>query len=245
MKRIILGLMILSLPVFTLPSFAQMNQRQERLVLAQEPIPLSQLPGVRLVRKGDSLLLAVRILNDSIQPARRQQELKETLSNMLEAAEADQTVELSVVDKEGYITELTSVDRNVDILGSTAQRGMSHIDIRLKTSIPADTIDGQALVKRLRDFVESTDTVGRTVVSPTGKVDISILDPDQYRGEIIKLIAAEINLTKGELGNDYKVILDGLEKPLSWRRTGVVELELYIPYRYRVIPGSITSIAMQ
>ncbi len=244
MKQMIFGLLLLGVPILALPSHAQQNLRQERLVYSDQAIAVSELPGVRLIRKGDSLLLTVQLINDSIEPERRNQELKETLANMLAAADADQTIELSVVDKEGYITEVSSIDQNVDILGSTAQRGMSHIDIRLKTSIPDEAIDGQPLVKRLRDFVGSTSTVGRTVVTPTGKVDISILNPEQYRGEIIKLITAEIGLITGELGDDYKVILEGLEKPLGWRRTGIVDLELYIPYRFKVIPGTVTSVLM-
>ena len=237
--------LILAVSVVAAPQAqAQKNFRQERLVYDDRARVATELPGVRLIRKGDSLLLAVRLINDSLQPERRQDELKKTLAKMLEAAEKDTTIELSVVDKEGYVSAVNSIQQNVNILGSNAQRGMSHIDIRLKTAIPDQSIDGQALVQRLSDFVEKTETVGRTVVTITRKADISILNPEQYRGEIIKLIAAEINLITGALGGDYKVILEDLEKPLAWRRTGIVDVELYIPYRFKVIPGSVTSVQM-
>ena len=245
MKRSILALTILgtAIAATAIPTHAQQNMVQERVVIKSAPINVNDLPGVRLIRKGDSLLLAVQLINDSIEPNRRRQELRQTLANMLKAAEADTTIELSVVDKEGYVALVNSVDQNIDILGSNSQRGMSHIDIRLKIAIPEGSIDGQALVKRLRGFVKSTQTVGRTVVNGTGMVKISILNPEQYRSQVIKLITAEIKLITGELGDDYKVVLEDLEKPLDWRRVGIVDVELYIPYHFRVIPGSITSIS--
>lgn len=244
MKRSVNGLILLgialALPVIS--AQAQQNLRQERVVINSAQIPNNQMPGVRLIRKGDSLLLAVRLINDSLEPNHRREELRKTLANMLAAAEADKAIELSVVDNEGYVTPLNSIDQNVDILGSNAQRGMSHIDIRLKTAIPDQSIDGQALVKRLRGFVKSTTTVGRTVVNATGKVDISILNPEQYRLDVIKLITTEIGAITGALGQDYKVVLQGLERPLDWRRVGIVDVELYIPYKFVIIPGTISSL---
>lgn len=246
MYRHVLATILLgaSITLGTLPLHAQQNMVQERLVIRSAPVNVNDLPGVRLIRKGDSLLMAVKVINDSIEPNRRRQELRQTLANMLKAAEADKTIEVSVVDTEGYVALVNSVDQNVDILGSGAQRGMSHIDIRLKTAIPEESIDGQALVKHLRDFVKSTETVGRTVVNATGKVDISILNPEQYRAEVIKLITAEIKLITTELGTDYKVVLEDLEKPMDWRRVGIVDVELYIPYRFRIIPGTINSLTV-
>ena len=240
-RAIGIALSILALGLTT-PALAQQNYAQERVVLNAAPIPINQLPGVRLIRAGDSLLLAVRLLNDAIEPQRRREELRKTLANMLDAAAKNQTIALSVVDPEGFVAPITEVDQNIAILGSNQERGMSHIDIRLKTAIPADAVDGQALVKRLRGFVTSTETEGRTVVSATGAVDISILNPEQYRGEVIKLITAEIKLITSELGDDYKVILQDLERPLEWRRVGIIDLELYIPYRFQIIPGTISSI---
>ncbi|MEM7056443.1 MAG: hypothetical protein AAF557_02535 [Pseudomonadota bacterium] len=244
MKSSICGLILCATAVGFLSNAAtaQQNYAQERVVVNASPIPINQLPGVRLIRSGDSLLLAVRLLNDAIEPQRRREELRKTLANMLDAASKDQTIELSVVDPEGFVAPITEVDQNIDILGSNQERGMSHIDIRLKTTIPDGSIDGQALVKRLRSFVKSSETEGRTVVSATGAVDISILNPEQYRGDVIKLITSEIKLITTELGDDYKVILQDLERPLEWRRVGIIDLELYIPYRFQIIPGTISSI---
>ncbi|MEO1492410.1 MAG: hypothetical protein AAFV19_09700 [Pseudomonadota bacterium] len=245
MKLYVCGLILFSaaLGLTAAPVAAQQNYVQERVVLNAASIPVSQLPGVRLIRAGDSLLLAVRLLNDAIEPDRRREELRQTLSNMLDAAGKDQTLELSVVDPEGFVAPLTEVDQSISILGSREQRGMSHIDIRLKTTIPDDAVDGKALVNRLRGFVNSTETVGRTVVNATGAVDISILNPEQYRGDVIKLITAEIKLITTELGDDYKVVLQDLERPLEYRRVGIIDLELYIPYRFQIIPGTISSIS--
>ncbi|MEM1161473.1 MAG: hypothetical protein AAGJ28_11110 [Pseudomonadota bacterium] len=241
LHRLLIALPILAIGL-TQPVTAQQNLMQERMVVNAAPIPGGQLPGVRLIRKGDSLLLAVRLLNDAIEPQRRRQELRNTLANMLAAAAEDRTIELSVVDPEGFVAPITEVDQNIAILGSNQERGMSHIDIRLKTTIPDDAVDGQALVKRLRGFVSSTDTVGRTVVNATGAVDISILNPEQYRTDVIRLITGEINLITGELGEGYKVILQDLERPLEWRRVGIIDIELYIPYRFQVIPSTVSSI---
>jgi len=48
--------------------------------------------------------------------------------------------------------------------------------------------------------------------------------------------------TTSALGDDYRVILDGLDGEMKWSRGGDVNLVFHLPYNFIIIPTSITSI---
>ena len=43
------------------------------------------------------------------------------------------------------------------------------------------------------------------------------------------------------LGFDYRVIMDGLSRPVLYVRSGVLEVDLFVPYEYVIIPKTMTS----
>jgi hypothetical protein len=82
-----------------------------------------------------------------------------------------------------------------------------------------------------------------TAAERSKEVDISVVDPHQYRGHIIKLVAGDIDQVTSTLGAEYRVVVGGIDRPVEWFRLGLLDLGLFIPYRYTVIPQSITSVA--
>jgi hypothetical protein len=69
-----------------------------------------------------------------------------------------------------------------------------------------------------------------------GDLTLSVVGPDQYRGRIVDLIAADARATAAKLGPDYGVEASGLERPVEWSRASLTEVFLYLPYRYTVVP---------
>lgn len=68
-----------------------------------------------------------------------------------------------------------------------------------------------------------------------------MVNPHQYRSNIIELVAKDVNTTTSALGKDYRVIMQGLDQPVQWVRVGPVQLAMYIPYSYHIIPSNISS----
>ncbi|HEX5046632.1 MAG TPA: hypothetical protein VFX89_05885 [Gammaproteobacteria bacterium] len=116
--------------------------------------------------------------------------------------------------------------------------------ISVKTAVPATGADGPALTAKLRKFVTDLPVAGRTLLAPVGDVEISVVGPHQYRGAIVKLVTAEARQVATDLGGDYRIVLEGIDRPVQWFRLGLLELGLFVPYKYTVIPQSVGSLTV-
>lgn len=197
------------------------------------------LPGTFLRRTGDYLLLQVDVTNDSREAKERKDEIYATLKTALAAANRDGTIELSVVENELVIP--LKVDSATVVLRNGDRPDTSVTRISVKTRIPEKGANGQQLISKLKDFVSDIKVTGRTKLDPDGDIDISIVGPNQYRDEIIALYAADAKKVTQALGEDYKVVTRGIDRPVEWVRMGLLELALYVPYRFDVLPSTVNS----
>jgi hypothetical protein len=97
-------------------------------------------------------------------------------------------------------------------------------------------VDAKAALERIHNFIKSVPTVGRAELKPQGELTLSVVGPDQYRGQIIDLVAADARQTAAKLGQDYAVQAKGLDRPVEWSRASLTEVFLYVPYAYDVLP---------
>jgi len=216
-------------------AFAQSGVEEIVVTATREESPR---PGTYLRRTGDFLLLTVYVINDTRETEGRKREIYETLRGALASARRDGGIELSVV--EGEIVIPLRVDSATVVLADGGRPDTSATTISVKTRIPAKNADGQALISQLRDFVAAIKPVGRTQLQPDGDVDISVVGPDQYRGEILQRFAEEARSVTAALGPDYRVLARGIDRPVEWTRLGLLELALYVPYSYEVLPSHLT-----
>ena len=91
--------------------------------------------------------------------------------------------------------------------------------------------DVRALTQEMQTFVSKTKPVGRTQLQP-GDVGLSMVDPDQYRYELLQKIAADVAKVQEIFSGDYGLNIDGLDKRIKVRRVGVTEVELYLNYEF-------------
>ena len=223
------------------------------LAIASPKIALSQLeeivvtgsriesrPGAFLQRNADFLLLEVSVTNDTREQKAREDEIYKTLRDALTAAERQRDIEISVVAEDDLVYRLTTSNYRIDLHGG-GRPDTSTATISVKTAVPASGADGPALTSKLRKFVADLPVAGRTLLQPVGDVQISVVGPHQYRGQIVKLVTAEARQVATDLGGDYRIVLEGIDRPVEWFRLGVLELGLYVPYRYTVIPQSVTA----
>jgi hypothetical protein len=199
-------------------------------------------PGVFLRRHADFLLLEVRVTNDTREEDGREDEIYRTLRNALTAADRQKDIQISVVSDDGLVYPLKPENYRIDLSPGT-RPDTSTATISMKTPVPAAGADGQALVNKLREFVTELPVTGRTELDPVGDVQISVVDPHQYRGAIIELVAGDVRSVTTALGGEYRVVVEGIDRPVEWFRLGLLDLGLYVPYAYTVIPQSVTSFA--
>ncbi|MDB5722627.1 MAG: TonB-dependent receptor, partial [Alphaproteobacteria bacterium] len=94
----------------------------------------------------------------------------------------------------------------------------------------------KAALDRIEAFIKSVPTVGRAEMRRKGDLTLSIVSPDQYRGQIVDLVAADARAMAARVGPDYAVEAKGLDRPVDWSRASLTEVFLYVPYSYSVVP---------
>ena len=224
--------------VFCMP-MAGFCQGIEEIVVTGSMIERS-VPAQRVVRKADNLLLRVTITNDARDDEQRQQEIHRTLLAAVEAAGRQRNIELSAVTDNGFVIPLKRSNHRVDLYPGS-RPDTSRAVFRVKTAIAEDDTDGEALVASLKKFVADLKMTGRTLVDVGTDVEVSIVNPQQYRTQVIGLMAEDVKTVTAALGDDYRIVLTGVDRPVDWARVGSVNVALYIPYEYVVVPTSIAS----
>ncbi|HEV8442903.1 MAG TPA: hypothetical protein VGQ27_05460 [Steroidobacteraceae bacterium] len=219
------------------PVFAQ-DEMQEVVVTGMRSD--SAVPGTSLKRAGDFILLSVQVSNDSREEKLRKDEITATLRAMLAAAGKDKGIELSVIGDNNLVLPL-KLDSATLSLVNGKRSDTTQTTINVKTRIPATPGNSSALVARLRDFVTGIKPVGRTLIDDSGDFEISIVNPAQYRDRVIELFAADVKKVTAALGADYKVVAKGIDHPIQWVRDGMLEVTIFVPYTYDVLPPTVTS----
>lgn len=228
MRFIIIGLVAVF--SFVKPAYAQLNE----IVVTSEA--RDEIPGIVLVKGGDFLFLKIRIENDTMEEELRGKEFNETLANIFAAAREAEDIELAV-ESDDVVLPLTEKNSKYRLkLGSCGRGNTSCTGLMLKTPIPEGKIDPETLSTRLEAFAGSIKKIGRTSIVQSANVGISVVNINQYRGELISLIMKEINTIKNALGEGHKVKLEGIDKQMEFSRSGLLDVALYIPYRYTVLP---------
>jgi hypothetical protein len=235
MKRILLLLVCLCAGVVQ----AQ-DQGLEEIVVTGSLSEGARIPGTSLKRPGDYILLQVAVSNDSRDADTRKKEIYDTLRAVIAAANRDRSIELSVIGDNSLVLPLR-LDSATLVLSRDKLPDTSKTTISVKTRIPSTVGNSSALVAKLKDFVSGIKPVGRTLIDKDGDVEISIVNPAQYRDRVIELFAADVKKVTSALGQDYKVIARGIDAPIQWVRAGMLEVAIFVPYGYDVLPASVTS----
>jgi hypothetical protein len=231
-------LFLLVLLFVTFNAFAQ--DSLEEVVVTGSRGEGATVPGTSLKRPGDFILLTVEVSNDSRDAKTRTDEINATLRAMLAAAARDKTIQLSVIGDNNLVLPL-KLDSATLQLVSGKRQDTSETTISVKTRIPETVGNSTALVAKLRDFATSIKPVGRTIVDADGDFEISIVNPAQYRDRVIELFAADVKKVTSALGPDYKVVANGIDLPIEWVRAGMLEVTIFVPYRYEVLPASVSA----
>lgn len=193
----------------------------------------NETPYIALRKRADNLIVTVRVICDTRDPAQRKSELMATLKALVKLAE-QQGISLGIEDEdeEDVMVALDPAKLEKMITGG-GKPDTSMVSFTLKTKIlPSDTY-GSA-TGRIEGFVYRTPKVGRTEVLLSNDWNLTLFGPEQYREQIIALVAADGRRTAAAFGEGYGISVEGLTLPVTWYQSGPLELALYIPYRQRV-----------
>ena len=118
--------------------------------------------------------------------------------------------------------------RNEDIDGQ-------YVKILIKVPL-APGIDAKTALAKIDDFMKKVPQVGRSEIKPYSELSLSVVNPEQYRGAIIDLVARDTAATGAKFGAGYGVEVTGLDKPVQWKRAGLTEVQLYLPVASTIRP---------
>lgn len=197
-------------------------------------------PGIFYERRGDFLLLEVRIENDSRDIGTRLAELNQTVESIISAAAQSPDIVLSLIDDNNFVRPL-SISSFKDGIRGGRRPDTSVATLQVKTDIPDTVADSFELAAKLGKFVSELKEVGRTTITNSDDISVSVVNPYQYRQTVMQLVLDEIQQVKTTLGPDYRIVLRGLDKELSWVRSGALNLAFTLPYTYDVIPNNLDT----
>lgn len=197
------------------------------------------IPATSVKRLADFLLLKVEVSNDSREYKTRHSEIFATLNALSVAAEKDKSIELSIVREDNVVLPLKVDDTTLDFSSGRGDSLKTTIDI--KTRILPGTTNAAALIAKLKNFVSSIKPVGRTELDDDEEVQVSVVNIAQYRDQVIQLFANDVKKITIALGGDYRVVVHGLDHPIQWIRSGTLDVTIFVPYSYDVVPTTVTS----
>lgn len=188
-------------------------------------------PVVSLRRSADYAVQTVRVVGDTREAAQRREELFGMIRNAIGLA-AKSGVELST--GQAVLEPLTLANYKNLPLSTAGRADTDQAFFLVKVRLAG--IDAKAALDRITKFVAAVPNVGRAEMASSGDLTLSVIDPNQYRGQIIELIAADAANTATKFGSGYAIEAAGLDRPVQWSRAGLTEIFLYLPASYRVVP---------
>lgn len=70
-----------------------------------------------------------------------------------------------------------------------------------------------------------------------GDTQLVLTNPEQYREPLLRDVTADGRAIAAALGPGYGVEVSGLERQVAWKRSGDLELTLFLPYSLSVSPS--------
>jgi len=246
MRNLTAGLLVVGLCLSALPVLAQETDVQEVVVTAfrrlnpdnedengarakPPPVPAS----VQMLRRSaDFAVEQVVVVSDTRDEDQRRGEIYAMTRNALEQA-GKSGVQLATGD---LVVEPLTLANYKDLQGVDDEDGGGQaVKFVVKTPL---TPGGEAkpALARIEKFLKAVAPAGRAQIKPYSELTLSVVNPEQYRGAIIDLIAKDTAATSGRFGPGYGVEVAGLDRPVQWKRASLTEVQLYLPSTSTVRP---------
>lgn len=205
---------------------------EEVVVTAQKrSASFDGIPAVTVKKRADYLVQRVKLINDSRSPDLRKKEIVDTIDNLIKAARKIKGIELSY--GEGFLLPINLNDESLQLIEDSKRTDTSSVSIFIKIALDQARAPRDQIAE-LRSFIEKANRVSRTEIEVLDDVGVSLINPEQYRYEILKKVSEENNRVKEVVGGSCEITIAGLQGRVEWERSDVAELTLYIPYMTEV-----------
>jgi len=192
-----------------------------------------QVPGIGVKRRADFAVQRVTVYGDTREKAARRSEILATVKNAIDLA---QKRGLALAYGQSVIRPLTIANyaTKLDFADDDDREDAEQVSFIIKT--PLMDGDAFAALDRLAAFIKAVPLSGRAVVRAEGEAGVSIVDPSQYRAEVIAAIAADATSAAKQFGPDYGAHVSNLASPVRWALVSPTEVLLYIPHDLHIVP---------
>ncbi len=187
-------------------------------------------PVIGLRRTADSVVMTIGFSSDSRDGAVRKQEIHAMLASALDRA-AGSGVEL--VTGNFGLEPVTKVNYKNLYLAGGPRVDTNVVSVMVKIKFSGSL---EAAQQKMSAFIKSVPRSGRGAIESNELVSLTIINPDQYRVQIIQLVADDARKQAAVFGPDYAVQISGIDNPVIWSRISVTEVFLYIPYKFSIVP---------
>lgn len=179
---------------------------------------------VRLIKRADTVTLTLTISSDHKKPDERIKALQEALRLLREKAAQKKDVFV----RTGYIELPLATGYRLFSSAKTSDE-VSSFDVTFVAKLAAtDTFfERTAYLNRFIDEVQ----FGRDIKALYVSTGIALVDPDQYRGEILRQIGEDYRKIKEIFGPAIEVDIKGLDQRVQVRQLNDTNLELSLPYQ--------------
>jgi hypothetical protein len=246
-----------SLFLFASPLLAQ-DENAEIVVtgnrISRPPVAAERRPVIGLKRQADSAVRNVEIVSDSREQDMRKREVQAMLLAAIDRAKQEG---FSLVTGQYEIVEVTRAnwqdtfpglvrkednegeedddddedDENRVQSGFEDDGSTTTVRLRVKTKLEGSIDKAQQKISR---FVKSIPATGRSVMEQKGGLQLTIINPEQYRDELYRRIATGAKHAASFYGVEYSVNVTGLDRDIAWEQVSNTEVFLYIPYYFAI-----------
>jgi hypothetical protein len=190
----------------------------------------TRIPAVVLERRADFLVQQIRLTNDTRAEEGRTREIYETIRDMV--ADAAKRPGVALGYGNDFLIPITATDYEVP-LEKGRRPDTSTTELYVKMAL-GEKDDLQKAIAELSTFIKKVRVSGRTEVELAGEVGLSLVKPERYRYDIIARITQDAKRLQSAIALQCKVEISGLSNRVSWRRSDVSLLTLYIPYQVQL-----------
>jgi len=190
------------------------------------------IPAIGLRRPADFAVQPVVVRGDTRDPEKRTDEIYATVRAAVELAAKRGDIELAT--GEVVVEPLTLGNYRQLTINKDDRPDTGKVEFLIKVRLVGS--DAKTAIERINAFIKAVPAAGRAQIESDDDLTLSVVDPDQYRGRIVDLVAADARTTAAKLGPEYVVEAKGLDRPVEWSRASLTEVFLYVPYTYTVVP---------
>lgn len=187
----------------------------------------SRIPAIAIERRADFLVQRVQLTNDTRDSNARHAEIHQTVRDLVKAAASRSGIALGFGDE--FLIPITAEDFRIPLDTDKRRPDTTSTALFVKLALaPKDDI--KSALRTLEDFIAKAKVSGRAEIERGDEVALSIVDPERYRYEIIAKIVEDARRLQMAIGTRCRVDISGLSNRVSWQRSDISQLTLYIPY---------------